>query len=440
MRRSSVPRFLVLFLLSAAGCSLEQGSEETSPPCSAALKPDHETQGTRMQGASLNGHNLNKLAANGESLNRIALNGTNLNRIAANGHNLNKLATNGHNLNKLAANGQNLNRIALNGESLNRISLNGRQINGFANGENLNRLAANGIDTSPAGLAGANFAESSVAAEPNAPIAFDPRLLEGTALRGLTLEDAMSWVEGRTLPVRREHLVRVGFADGGLLGRDLDGRDVVGAELTGLLLPFSADTGATVWLEVQEVAAHPQISDLPLYTLALDGENVCDENAAGLFVPGVWDETGARHETAHGADTTFACLSGVIGKCVTWGYRPWLVGSDLHQTCTRMARADYCGDGVPHTEDGTLIDVFDPAGIQVAVEDAALSFEAGWSTEGAVCVNVPRYVKHDVSGQTVYPSCWAQKPTCEDWESALELGARIGNDSQHLSRQLQCSL
>jgi hypothetical protein len=105
-----------------------------------------------------------------------------------------------------------------------------------------------------------------------------------------------------------------------------------------------------------------------------------------------------------------------------------------------MARADYCGDGVPHTEDGTLIDVFDPAGIQVAVEDAALSFEAGWSTEGAVCVNVPRYVKHDVSGQTVYPSCWAQKPTCEDWESALELGARIGNDSQHLSRQLQCSL
>jgi hypothetical protein len=112
----------------------------------------------------------------------------------------------------------------------------------------------------------------------------------------------------------------------------------------------------------------------------------------------------------------------------------------LHQTCTRLARADYCGDGVPHTENGTLIDVFDPAGIQVGVDDPALSFEAGWSPDGAVCVSAPRFSKHDVSGRTVYPSCWAAKPTCENWEAALELGAQIGNDSQHLSRQLECSL
>ncbi len=416
---------------------MEPGPEETSPPCSAALTQE---QGTRLQGVSLNGHELNKLGLNGENLNKLGLNGESLNRISLNGTNLNRIALNGQNLNRIALNGENLNRIALNGESLNRIALNGESLNRIAlNGENLNRIALNGVDTSPAGLAGASFAESSVAAEPDAPIAFDPRLLEGTALRGLTLEDAMSWAAGEALPVRRENLVRVGFEDGGLLGRDLDGADVSGTALRGLLLPFASNLGVTVWLEIAEVATHPQLDDLPLYKLELDGQNVCAEDAAGLFVPGVWDETGARHESAHGADSTFACLSGVIGKCVTWGYRPWLVGADLHQTCTRMARADYCGDGVSHTEDGTLIDVFDPAGVQVAVEDE-LSFEAGWSTEGAVCVNVPRYVKHDVSGQTVYPSCWAQKPSCASWESALEHGAQIGNDSQHLSRQLECSL
>jgi hypothetical protein len=259
-------------------------------------------------------------------------------------------------------------------------------------------------------------------------------------LRGLTTDEATSWVEGRALPVRREHLVRVGFVDGGLLGRDLDGGDVAGAKMTGLLLPFLADTGEVVWLEIDEVAAHPDVSDLPLYTLSFEGENLCDEGAAGLFVPGVWDQTGARHESAGGADTTFACLSGVIGKCVTWGYRPWVVGADLHHTCTRMARADYCGDGVPHTENGTLIDVFDEAGIQVAVEAPDLSFEAGWSTDGAVCVSVPRFLDRDVAGRTVSPSCWAEKPACADWETALELGAQIGNASRHLSRQLECTL
>src|SRR5689334_8950494 len=109
MRGSSVPRFISLLVVLSA-CSLEQGSEETSPPCSAALKPDHE-----LQGVSLNGHNLNRLAGNGQSLNRISLNGANLNRLAANGQNLNRIAANGQNLNRIAANGQNLNRIAANG-------------------------------------------------------------------------------------------------------------------------------------------------------------------------------------------------------------------------------------------------------------------------------------------------------------------------------------
>jgi len=52
----------------------------------------------------------------------------------------------------------------------------------------------------------------------------------------------------------------------------------------------------------------------------------------------------------------------VIAKCYRWGYRPWVTGygdlATMHWTCTRLARADYCGDGVPHTRNGTTINVW----------------------------------------------------------------------------------
>ena len=33
--------------------------------------------------------------------------------------------------------------------------------------------------------------------------------------------------------------------------------------------------------------------------------------------------------------------------------------ASYHQACTRMARADYCGDGTSHTQDGTWIEYYD---------------------------------------------------------------------------------
>src|SRR5262245_9620706 len=65
------------------------------------------------------------------------------------------------------------------------------------------------------------------------------------------------------------------------------------------------------------------------------------------------------------------CTSGVVGKCVRWGYRPWEEKPGkpmraLHQACTYMARADYGGDGRPTTREGTLIDVYDRFGIQTS--------------------------------------------------------------------------
>lgn len=127
-------------------------------------------------------------------------------------------------------------------------------------------------------------------------------------------------------------------------------------------------------------AKHGPHPELWLYALQLDGRNVCDDDGLGAFVPGIWDESG-RHvtvlDTPGGAiDATFSCRAGVIAKCVFWGYAPWSAGAELHQMCTRMARADYCGDGVSHTENGTLIDMFDTHAIQTTVNAPELSHSA----------------------------------------------------------------
>lgn len=64
---------------------------------------------------------------------------------------------------------------------------------------------------------------------------------------------------------------------------------------------------------------------------------------------------------------------------------------DYHQACVRMIRADYGGDGVAHTRDGTRIDVFDRLGIQRPARDPGnLQFEAGWNADGAACVRRAR--------------------------------------------------
>jgi hypothetical protein len=90
------------------------------------------------------------------------------------------------------------------------------------------------------------------------------------------------------------------------------------------------------------------------------------------------------------------CTSGVIGKCIRWGYRPWneTPGGPplraLHRACVYMARADYGGDGRPSTRENTAIYVCDRYGVRPCQENAPLKFEAAWGTAGAVCVARPR--------------------------------------------------
>jgi len=116
-------------------------------------------------------------------------------------------------------------------------------------------------------------------------------------------------------------------------------------------------------------------------------------NPRALLLSGTWDSKGAHHDDDR--RITVACQTGALAKCVAWGYRPWGVdyrGRSLamvHQTCTRMARADYCGDGVSHTREGNVIDYYDTFGIAELdpsrSEAAGETFEAAWGPDGAGC-------------------------------------------------------
>jgi hypothetical protein len=95
------------------------------------------------------------------------------------------------------------------------------------------------------------------------------------------------------------------------------------------------------------------------------------------------------------------CASGAVGKCVRFGYKPWREFNEqslwnYHQACVRMITADYGGDGISHTRDGTLIHFSDRLGVQRPQPDSGgrdLKFEAAWGPDGAVCVRRTRVVE-----------------------------------------------
>jgi hypothetical protein len=135
-------------------------------------------------------------------------------------------------------------------------------------------------------------------------------------------------------------------------------------------------------------------------------ENPCTPTAKfpvprALAVAGVWDVSGAHRDAA--GKFTLACETGAIAKCANWGYKPWQTRNgqslqDVHQACTRMARADYCGNGRSHTTENTIIDHYDRTGVnqrQTTVESgwdpAQAEFEAAWTPDGAYCLNRQRH-------------------------------------------------
>lgn len=166
--------------------------------------------------------------------------------------------------------------------------------------------------------------------------------------------------------------------------------DVLGTSFVGSVLSFEDEPGLKRQLRLDGV--QPAENGGLIYSLSIiESDHVkplCDGPNLAIPLAGSWDKRGDWQ--AEGS--TFACHDGVLAKCVRWGYVPW--EQDLrsyHQTCMRMARADYCGDGRGHTEDGTPINVWDDLPILTRAFVPGMTFEAGWTSDGAIGIERTRF-------------------------------------------------
>jgi ADYC domain len=183
-----------------------------------------------------------------------------------------------------------------------------------------------------------------------------------------------------------------------------DGSVLPQERLVGVTLTIGDGSGQARRLRIDAVERDAADSEIWLYTLseqdAASGQwnNICQPDIQGrrLAFPlaGAFDAR-MRHIDAPGKFFV-TCTGGAEGKCVRFGYKPWGRAPDgaslapYYQTCVRAVRADYCGDGVGHTRNGTPIDIFDRVGVQRDQTAPGMSLEAAFGPDGALCVAHPR--------------------------------------------------
>ena len=185
-----------------------------------------------------------------------------------------------------------------------------------------------------------------------------------------------------------------------------DGRVLSQDELVGIRLVLGDGSGQQreIRIDTVERDAKDSAGEVVLYGFSeqdpATGEwrNICEPDAEGrrLGFPlaGVFTRRGEH--VAIAGRFFITCTGGAEGKCVRFGYKPWREAPDgasltaYYQTCVRLVRADYCGDGIGHTRNGTPIDIFDKIGIQRDETAPGMTFEAAWGPDGAVCVQHPR--------------------------------------------------
>jgi hypothetical protein len=254
----------------------------------------------------------------------------------------------------IADNGTNLNGTNLNGTNLNGTNLNGTNLNGTnLNGTNLNGTNLNGTNLNGSELVGT---------------------LSGSSVRGTDLIGAE--LQGQ-------------LSTGGTLVMHIDG----------------ARTAGGIWFYT--VSYETASGDQPL--CGLDGGGAPVE---AIAFSGRWDYrqgvSGGGAWINDSSSITFGCRGATLAKCAEIGYKPWANGPggvplrDHHQACTRMMRADYCGDGTSWTVTGTAINVYDGLGIQTDTESWAV--EAEWTANGARSVKTSGSMRYQLLGAGT-PSC-----------------------------------
>ncbi|HEY0192058.1 MAG TPA: ADYC domain-containing protein, partial [Kofleriaceae bacterium] len=189
-------------------------------------------------------------------------------------------------------------------------------------------------------------------------------------------------------------------------GAPLAGMGLVGSTWTG-----HKSDGAAIALRID---AASQLASLWSYRVSAwtDGawQPLCTDDAGhpsfADSATGTWNLQqgvpggGTYHQQS--ADFTLACRGSSIAKCEELGYTAWDgYGREL-AACVRALRADYCGDGTPYTVNGTLVNIYDDAGLEA--DDTAWSIEAAWTADGAACVTSAQATRFSqVAHRT--PSC-----------------------------------
>jgi hypothetical protein len=208
--------------------------------------------------------------------------------------------------------------------------------------------------------------------------------------------------------------------DGSLIKGVVSGKAISGADFIGatfpVLMPGTTDT-VLVTIRIDDASKDVTYPDLWWYRMSYKTmkdtsfSSLCLDStgAPDVLVPlnGMYWDAATLSRVDSPNVVTLSCREGVLGKCAHIGYRPWGTGTscnasdksqcmqvslrDYHQACTRMLRADYCGNGSPHTLNGTIIDVFDYLQPPIQLREETWDMESRWLPTGAMCLSKPRH-------------------------------------------------
>jgi hypothetical protein len=219
------------------------------------------------------------------------------------------------------------------------------------------------------------------------------QMVSGVSLDSLSLSDAK--VSGLALHGSR-------FSGSTAAGKALYGLDFIGALATVKVQSSDSTQSPSYTLRFDNIYVDPRTpsGDIFLYDVSYQRSgdatwtSLCVDRSGGAVsaipILNYWNlQTGERIDDP--SFITFACISGAIGKCVRLGYRPWAqVNScatgrcsavslkDHHQACTRLIRADYCGNGTSYTLEGTIIELYDELSPNIQKQTMGWNIEAKW--------------------------------------------------------------
>lgn len=214
---------------------------------------------------------------------------------------------------------------------------------------------------------------------------------------------------------------------------DPDGSRLPEARLIGTKINIGDPNAGGYTARVNAIVPDPAGGNHPLTLYDISFRNrstgrwepLCDTGPYGhaLAVPmsGTWTSRG-RYVGLSDGRFSFSCTSGAHLKCLRMGYAPWKTGRDgeslsaYHQACTRMMRADYCGNGTSYTIAGRRLQVRDR--LHPPQRTRLGKFEAVWGADGAVCLRRPR-VPDRFPLETILHACPRLSETLEQCDEAM---------------------